>query len=251
MEKTLNRAAVASALGALVLASTMAFAQTDRTSTTERNTNTTTDDVNDTRTTTETTSTKVEEHEDADRRDAGGFFIEPMLIAGLDDSEIKTSQLPIVTDDTSGRVETAGLGLRFGGHLGEVFFLTADGRYNRINFRDSFYDSASGYASNYGVTLGGQTPFFGVRVWGTSVLGGEMDPGSGASGLDVKFNNARGYRVGAGLHVAAVAVNIEYQDLTYGSSTVQSVGSLGVGGDVDVDMTQRGTQLSLSFPVEL
>lgn len=233
MNKSLTYGKFALAVGSMMMASTLTFAQT----TSEQNSETT------------TTTTKTEETGPA--RNAAGLFVEPMLLGSVSDTEIKTSQLPIITDDTSGRLETAGLGMRLGGHIGEVVFLAADARYNRSRFTDSFYNSADSAGYNYGATLGVQTPFAGVRVWGTQVLGGEMDPAAGNSGLDVKFQGARGYRVGAGLHFAALALSLEYEDLTYGNTNIQSLGSLTANQDVDVDFTQRGTILSLSFPVEL
>lgn len=189
---------------------------------------------------------------DEDRRVSNsGLFIEPMILASREDSEIKTSQLPVINDDTSGRIEGAGLGLRLGGHVADVLFLAADARYNRSTFQDSFYQNATSTASNLGATLGVQTPLFGIRLWGTSVLAGEMDPEAGIDGLDLKFKDARGYRVGGGVHFAALAVNLEYEDLTYQNTDIQSYGILNATGSSDVDMTQRGTVVSLSFPFEL
>lgn len=180
-----------------------------------------------------------------------GVFIEPLILGSVAATEIKTSQLPLIGDDTSGRLESAGLGLRAGGHLGEMIFLAADARYNRSRFMDSSYDKADGAGYNYGGTLGVQAPFAGLRVWGTRVFGGEMDPTAGRNGFDVKFSNARGYRIGAGLRFAAVSVNLEHEDLTYGNTDIQSVGSIAADTSTSVDFTQRGTILSLSFPVEL
>ena len=79
----------------------------------------------------------------------------------------------------------------------------------------------------------------------------EMDPEAGIDGLDLKFKDARGYRVGGGVHFAALAVNLEYEDLTYQNTDIQSYGILNATGSSDVDMTQRGTVVSLSFPFEL
>lgn len=183
-------------------------------------------------------------------RSAAGVFVEPMLVGESSDTAIKTSALPLLSD-TSGSLKGGGLGLRLGAHLGEVVFLAADGRYNKNDFNDSTYQKTSSTGYNYGATLGAQTPFLGIRVWATNVLGGEVDPAAGARGVDVKFNSGRGYRVGAGVHVAAVAVNLEYQDLNYGSTTIQSFGDQPLNDETKIDFTQRGTILSLSFPMEL
>lgn len=187
----------------------------------------------------------------ADERSRGGAFVEPMLIYTQNETSIKTSQLPVLTDDTSGTVRDAAIGGRLGFHLGEIFFLAADGRYGRSRFEDSSYRTADSVMYNYGVTGGLQTPFAGIRVWGTSILGGEFDPQAGSQNVDVRFNDGRGYRVGAGLHIAAVSVNLEYQDLTYGNSEIQSIGDFNVNENTDVDMSQTGYSLSIGFPIEL
>lgn len=195
-----------------------------------------------------TSSTRSDRNSDNTRN--AGLFVEPMIVGESSDTSIKTSSLPLLSD-TSGSLKGGGLGLRLGGHVGEVVFLAADGRYNRNDFNDSTYEKTSSAGYNYGATLGAQTPFFGIRVWGTNVFGGDVDPAAGARGVDVKFTGARGYRVGGGIHIAAVAVNLEYQDLTYGNTQIQSFGNQAVNEDTKIDFTQRGTILSLSFPMEL
>lgn len=182
---------------------------------------------------------------------SGGLFVEPLLQYENTTSEIETSQLPLVSDDTSGTTKGFGLGARLGAHVGEVVFLAGDVRYTRADLSDSFYESASTTGHNYGVTLGAQTPFFGVRVWGTAVLGGELDPAAGISDLDLKFKEAKGHRVGAGIHFAAVAVNLEYQDLKYDRTEIESAGTLTLNSDTQVDANQKGLILSVGFPIEL
>lgn len=187
------------------------------------------------------------------RTSSGGFYLEPILSTSRSDSSLKTSQLPIITDDTSGKMESNGLGLKLGAHVGEIFLLGVDGRFSREKFNDSFYSSAEGDSYNYGPTVAVQTPLFGIRLLGTYVMGGEFNPGSGKDGWDLKFRNPRGTRVGAGIYVAAVSINLEYQDLTYDTTDVEAVP---VAGGINpeetkVDFINRGYALSLSFPVEL
>lgn len=185
-------------------------------------------------------------------RHHAGLFIEPIAQYTQVDSEIKTSQLPIIRNDTSGAVEGAGLGLRLGAHAFDILFLGADGRYSKLKFKDSAYgDVDEGSAYNYGPTIGLQTPLFGIRVWGTYVMGGEFDPGAGANRVDVKFQDARGSRVGAGIRVAMLSVNLEYEDLKYDKTNVESVGNLNVDSVSDVDFGSKGYLLSLSFPLSL
>ncbi len=199
-------------------------------------------------TTTETTevSRAQADEEDEDDRDKGGPFIEPFLFGSQSEGAIEARGIGAV--DESSDIREAGIGFRLGGHINEVVFLAADARYGRAGFDESFYEDADTDHYNYGITLGAQTPWAGVRVWGTSILGGEFNPNAGANDLDVKFGGANGYRVGAGLHIAAVSLNLEYQDMDYRTTDIESPGTTTVTG---VDASQEGYSLSVGFPVEL
>lgn len=196
------------------------------------------------------TTTTTEESESSGLK-RGGFMIEPILSFTREESTIKTSQLPIVADDTSGSMEGFGAGARLGAHVSEMIFLGADGRYSRMTLDDSFYQSASGDMFTLGPSLALQMPRFGLRLLGTYILAGQFNPEAGVQGLDVKFTQARGYRVGAGLRLASFSVNLEYQDLTFDNTDIESVGSLTADTTTDVDFSNSGYTLSLSFPVEL
>jgi hypothetical protein len=198
-----------------------------------------------------TTTTTVETEEDDRAIDRGGLFVEPILSVSREDSTIKTGQLPIVTDDTSGTMEGLGVGARVGGHISEILALGVDGRYSRMRFNDSFYEASEGDMYNIGPSVVLQTPIFGVRLLGTYIMAGQFNPGSGVQGLDAKFTDARGYRLGAGVHFAAVSVNVEYQNLRFNSTEIESFGSLGINSAANVDFENDGYTLSLSFPVEL
>jgi hypothetical protein len=203
----------------------------------------------------ETATTTVEtvqvKDDDDQRISPGGLMIEPMLSVSREDTTIQSSQLPVVADDTSGTIEGFGAGLRLGIHASEVIFLGVDGRYNRIRFTDSFYEASEGDMFNVGPGVVVRMPVAGLRAWGTYVMAGQFDPGAGVQGLDVKFTDAEGYRLGLGLRFAAVSVNVEYQNLGFDSTEIESFGSLGVSGAANVDFENQGYSLSLSFPVEL
>ncbi len=185
-------------------------------------------------------------------RSPGGFFLEPMLITSQEDTTIKSSQLPLISDDTSGKQNGYGVGLRFGGHASEIFMLGLDARYSKTQLKDSFYETADSNVYDLAPFVGLQTPYFGIRLLAGYVVTGENDPASGVQGLDLKFKEANGWRVGAGLYIAAVSVNVEYQDLTYNSTEIQSYGLVDrSGGTTAVDANNRGYSVSLSFPVEL
>ena len=183
-------------------------------------------------------------------RSGGGLFVEPMLIYSKNESSIKTSQLPFVTSDTSGTMNDASIGARLGMHVADVVIIAADGRYGKSRFQDSLYSKADASDYNYGLTLGLQTPLVGIQLFGTYIVGGGFDPGPGAQNIDMKFTDARGYRVGAGIHILAVSLNLEYQDLTYNNSTVESFGNVAINQATSVDASQRGYALSLGFPIE-
>ena len=191
---------------------------------------------------------------DADVRShhsSGGLFVEPMLIYSKNEASIKTSQLPLLTGDSSGTINDTAIGARLGFHVAEIFILAADGRYGKSRFQDSLYSTADATDYNYGVTAGIQTPIAGIQLFGTYILGGVFDPTAGALNIDMKFTDARGYRVGAGIHILAVSLNLEYQDLTYNNSTIESFGNVTVNQTSKVDATQRGYAVSLGFPIEL
>jgi hypothetical protein len=190
--------------------------------------------------TTETSTTEVKSETEKNKKDSGGF-VEPIFFLGQNDSTLNAN-----TGDDSAEIQEAGLGIRLGGHIHHTFFMAADARYARSRFNDSFYDDVSSDNFNYGLTAGFQMPFMGLRVWGTSIFGGEFNPDSGADGLDVKFMDATGYRLGAGFHIKAISLNLEYQDIDYDEADVETP-ALGVS---DVDANQEGFAVSLGFPLE-
>lgn len=52
-------------------------------------------------------------------------------------------------------------------------------------------------------------------------------------------------------NIAAIGINLEYQDLKYNSTEVESVGSVALNKDTSVDADTKGYSLSVSFPIEL
>jgi len=177
----------------------------------------------------------------------GGFYAEPFVSLSRDTSSMGTSSLA----DTSGRIDGFGLGTRLGIHALETVFLGVDARYHRSRMLDSFYQSADGSGFNYGPMIGAQMPWYGLRAWAGYVLGGEFDPRSGNNGLDVRFRDPRGFRVGTGIHFEAASVNLEYQDLVYDTTQVQSTGTVASLDTSRFAFASQGFTLSLSVPLEL
>lgn len=185
------------------------------------------------------------------RVSAGGLFVEPIITFSREDSKIKTSQLPIIQDDTSGTSQGVGVGARLGIHASEMIFVGLDGRYARTKTSDSSYGEAD--ANNYTLapTVGLQMPIAGLRVWGGYVVLGESNPEAGAQGFDVKFTEPQGARVGVGFHIGPVSVNVEYQDLQFNKTKIESYGLINATGTSGVDYESKGYTASLSFPMEL
>jgi hypothetical protein len=199
---------------------------------------------------TQTTETNVEVDRTEEPK-AGGPFVEPYLTYESDDVKIKTSDMPLVANDTTSSSDGFGIGARLGLHVKEIFFLAADARFAQSQLSQSLYDNTRANQYNYGVTAGAQTPLAGLRLWGTYVLGGRMDPSSGENGVDLRFEDLNGYRVGAGLFVRSVSINVEYQNLTFDTTRVQSWGNVAVDSNFDTDTDVQGYTLGLGFPFTL
>ncbi|MBC7419697.1 MAG: hypothetical protein H7328_03120 [Bdellovibrio sp.] len=197
------------------------------------------------------TSTTEYKEEKSSKISKGGLFLEPMISAIREDSTIKTSQLPLVNSDRSGNTEGYGVGLRFGGHISEVFFLGIDARYAKMNLSDSAYNDASSNVYNLAPMIGFQTPLFGIRIMGAYVVAGENDPAASNNGVDLKFNDPTGWRLGAGIHAGPVAINLEYQDLVYNTTKIESFGNVAVNKSTSIDAETKGYALSVGFPIEL
>lgn len=180
-----------------------------------------------------------------------GLALEPMLIYTSEDIRIKTSQIPVISDDTSGTARGGGVGLKIGGHVAEILTLGADARYSRNELTDSSYGDAKADKYTVGPTIGLQMPVAGLRLSATGILLGAYDLESGNSGFDVRFRDPLGYRVGAGFHVGAFSVNVEYENVTYDETKIQSVGGIDTDANSGVDFDTEGYQASISFPMEL
>lgn len=180
---------------------------------------------------------------------ATGLFVEPGITYERGNT---TVDWPSPFSNSTG--ESNGLGLmgRLGFHVADIVFIGLDGRYSMPNFKDSSVNySADATQFNWGPLVGVQTPVFGIRVWGTYVAGGMLDPkASGA--FDVKMEEANGYRIGAGLRFVMLSVNLEYQNLKYNKATLESVGSYNAGTSFDsVKPKNESWILSVSFPISI
>lgn len=178
----------------------------------------------------------------------GGLFLEPMLT--YQDLKADVEYPNTFLSDSSGSVKGAGLGLRLGGHVLDTLFLAADVRYSEPVYKDSNF-SANAKSQNYGLTLGMQMPIAGLRIWGTYVADGILDPKED-NNVDLKFKEAKGHRLGVGLHIAAFSVNLEYQSLKYGSTDLEKLGPFtNINAQDNISLTESGMIASVSFPITL
>jgi hypothetical protein len=208
----------------------------------KKTTTTTTENPNGT-TTTQTT-------EDYDRHEgpgAAGLFFEP----GIRYDKVSGSlAFPAPFGSSNVDAEGVGLDMRLGFHILDIMFIAAEGNYSQMHVSQGGNNrySADGSAYSYGPTLGLQTPWAGIRVWGTYLANGQFDPSS-HGGVDLRFKDLRGYKVGLGLRVAKVGASVEYQDATYNKVDIQDAGPL--SGTANLDLKQRGWLAELSFPMSL
>lgn len=182
--------------------------------------------------------------------DKGGLFVEPMATYETLDSQVNYPS-PFNTND--GESDGLGVGLRLGGHVYQSLFLGVDARLSKLEYSaegQNYKADADTY--NYGVVLGAQLPTpISVRVWGGYILGSEFDPDR-ENNLDVKFESGSGYRIGAGVMLAMVSLNLEYQKITYDRTIIESIGPFNTNDSFDdVELKNDGYVLSVSFPLGL
>ena len=173
----------------------------------------------------------------------GGLYVEPGITY-----ESGTTSTSYPTGTSGGTNRGFGLMGRLGFHLNDVFFIAADARYSRPHFKDGNID-ADAEAYQVGPVVGIQTPVAGLRVWAEYVAQAQLDPG-GTNNFDAKFKNGTGFTVGAGFHVLAVSLNLEYQKLNYATTEFQSVGPFTNVGDSDnTKMKNEAYIVSVTFPL--
>ncbi len=179
--------------------------------------------------------------------EGGGFFVEPGLTYEFNsDSSLN---LPSPLSNTSGSVEGVGASVKAGFHASQIIFGGLDLRYSQPKFKDSSNNLETDAKSlNYGVLLGAQTGFYGIRAWGEYVFGGSLDPELD-NNIDYKFEEAMGWRLGAGIRLGMVSLNLEYQDLKY-DKTKADVFGVPVNSDSS-ELTNKALVASVSFPFDL
>lgn len=182
--------------------------------------------------------------------DSGGLFIEPMLTYERGDGEV---DLPAPFGDADTETRGFGVGARLGFHVQESIFIGADGRYSMVNFEDDALDSDTDAKSwTLAPVVGIQMPTtLGIRLWGAYVLTGELDPDKDQN-VNLRFSNAKGFRLGGGVKLGYVSLNLEYENLTYDKTHVDEVGTFTPGySRDDIELDTSSWILSVSFPIAL
>lgn len=184
----------------------------------------------------------------AQSKEEGGLFVEPMVTYELGKADIN---LPSPFGSSESSVDGFGLGIRLGLHMFESVFIGLDGRYSKPNYEnsDTGVDSrADSY--NYGPMIGFQMPTaFGLRVWAAYIADGEIDVERDGE-VDFKFEDGEGYRIGAGIKLTLVSLNLEYQDIEYVQTQLSGAGVFD-GTTNNVAHTNESVVFSVSFPFSL
>ncbi|MEN0059780.1 MAG: outer membrane beta-barrel protein [Bdellovibrio sp.] len=175
-----------------------------------------------------------------------GFYIEPGITYEKGDSELTW---PSPLNNSTGDIKGLGFNLKLGFHVNSAFFMGLDGSYSKPKFENSATDySADASSTLYGAVIGAQMPVAGLRLWGGYIFGGDLNPEEDGA-VDVKFEGARGPKVGVGIKIFMISINFEYMDLEYDKSVLEKAGP--VSGELDSKFKNKVGLVSLSFPLTL
>lgn len=181
---------------------------------------------------------------------AGGVFVEPMITFEKGTGDI---HFPSPVNSSSTNIDGFGLGARLGFHVFDTIFLGLDGRYAMPQFKDSSIGQKTQSKSwNYGPVVGHQMPTsLALRIWAGYVFDGQLDPDKDKN-VNEKFSQAHGYRLGAGLKLGIISLNLEYQDLKYDKTDINQVGIFNPGYSTsNIHLNTSAWILSASFPIGL
>ena|SRR5665213_2934407 len=172
-----------------------------------------------------------------------GLFLEPGISYQLSNSN---SDYSGALRNSSASTKGFGVLARAGIHVYDRFFVAADARYAILNFTDNA-NNFSANASSWDIApvVGLQMADSGARIFVGYVLAGNLDPQS-SNGIDPSYGNATGWRVGAGLKIQHISVNIEWQRLHYGTGKLSGSGQ-SVSG---LNYNPEALVASVTFPID-
>lgn len=178
---------------------------------------------------------------------SGGLFIEPYATY-----ETGTAEMDLGLDgNPDGDLEGWGAGLRFGLHAGDIFFVAVDGMYSEPDFKDDSGDSFDFDTKSWllGPVVGLQTPYAGVRVWAGYMIAGEITLDKTDDAFNIAYKDPKILKLGAGIRVGVVSLNLEYLQGKYEKIEVKNAGPF--SGDYNSDLDRDSYVLSVSFPFSM
>lgn len=180
----------------------------------------------------------------ADETGGTGLFLEPGVTYQLTESAVDYGP---GLGNSSAVNRGFGVVVRGGVHVYERFFVAADARYALLDYKDNannFNTNATSW--DIAPVVGLQMKDWGMRIFGGYILTGNLDPGS-VRGIDLKYNEATGWRAGVGLKLHMVSVNVEWQRLHYGSADFTAPAAATTSG---VKYNADGIVASVTMPFE-
>jgi len=181
---------------------------------------------------------------------AGGLFIEPMATYETGSGDIN---FPSPINSSESKVKGFGVGARVGAQVVQTVFAGVDARYSIPKLEDSSLNQdVKSKAWNAGPMIGIQMPTpIGLRLWGSWILAGQLDPDTD-KGVDEKFKDGNGFRVGGGFRFALISINAEYQYIKYDETEIQEAGIFTPGYTTNnISLTNKSLILSVSIPIGL
>ena len=179
-----------------------------------------------------------------------GVFIEPMATYETGSGNINFPS-PINTSDS--KVNGFGVGARVGAQVWQTVFAGVDGRYSIPKLKDTTLNQdIKSKAWNAGPMVGIQMPTpVGLRIWGSWILAGQLNPDLD-KGVDEKFKNGKGFRLGGGFRVGLISLNAEYQYIKYDETKIQGSGVFTPGFTTSgIALKNKSFIMSISIPIGL
>lgn len=179
--------------------------------------------------------------------EGSGLFVEPGLTYLLAESRVN---YPSPYINSSATTRGFGVVLRGGIHVYQRLFVAADARYAMPVFHDNANNLMAGASAwDLAPIVGVQMAEYGLRLYGGYVLAGNLNL-QRVNGLELRFEEPNGWRVGAGLKLKQFSVNIEWQNLHYSTTKVESQGLLASNSGARFKNDSDGIVTSVTFPIE-
>jgi hypothetical protein len=184
------------------------------------------------------------------RAEASGLFVEPMLTYETGSGDVN---FPAPINSSDSKVRGFGVGARAGAQVWSTVFAGVDARYSIPKLKDTTLDQDIKSKSwNGGPMVGLQMPtIVGLRFWGTWILAGQLDPDKD-KGVDEKFKNGKGFRLGGGFRIGLISLNAEYQYIKYDETEIQEAGVFTTGYTTsNIALKNKSFIASVSIPIGL